>query len=464
MSSPAILEVTASTNFDIEVPVVIIGAGACGLCAALAATDAGVQALIIERDSTPAGSTSLSSGMIPAAGTIAQQEAGIVDSASLMATDIQGKAHGEAVQSLVDSVSAQAGPAIDWLREQHNIRLDVVEGFLYPGHAVPRMHAPASRTGAELQTMLLQAASQNDISMVTDARVTTLLVDDFKRIRGVACERPDGKVEQIGCEQLILACNGFGGSVAMVREFIPEMANAQYFGHPGNQGDAIRWGQALGAISQCLGAYQGHGSVATPHQILITWALMMEGGIQINANGERFSNEHDGYSEQAVRVLAQPHAVAWNIYDEHLHRLGLEFEDYRNAVEQGAVKNAVDVSSLAEVTDVPAEQLAANISLTQSQTTCPFGRDFSQSPGLTAPFYAIKVTGALFHTQGGLAIDADARVLTPDGPLPNLFAGGGAACGVSGEHVWGYLSGNGLLTAVTFGRIAGMRAAERIAQ
>ncbi len=66
----------------------------------------------------------------------------------------------------------------------------------------------------------------------------------------------------------------------------------------------------------------------------------------------------------------------------------------------------------------------------------------------------------LFHTQGGLVIDENARVLRADGtPLPNLFAGGGAACGLSGPDVEGYLSGNGLLTAVTLGRIAGRAAA-----
>ena len=72
----------------------------------------------------------------------------------------------------------------------------------------------------------------------------------------------------------------------------------------------------------------------------------------------------------------------------------------------------------------------------------------------------MRVTGALFHTQGGLRIDTAARVLKRDGtPLPNLFAGGGAACGVSGSKVWGYLSGNGLLTATTLGHIAGEGAA-----
>ena len=65
------------------------------------------------------------------------------------------------------------------------------------------------------------------------------------------------------------------------------------------------------------------------------------------------------------------------------------------------------------------------------------------------------MTGALFHTQGGLDIDAGCRVLRGDGaPWPNLLAAGGAARGVSGNAVWGYLSGNGLLSAVAGGAIA----------
>ena len=92
---------------------------------------------------------------------------------------------------------------------------------------------------------------------------------------------------------------------------IPDMRDALYFGHPGNQGDAITWGQSLGGATQHLGSYQGHGSVAHPHGILISWALMMEGGVQINREGVRFSNELDGYSEQARRVLSQPGGIAW---------------------------------------------------------------------------------------------------------------------------------------------------------
>jgi fumarate reductase flavoprotein subunit len=72
----------------------------------------------------------------------------------------------------------------------------------------------------------------------------------------------------------------------------------------------------------------------------------------------------------------------------------------------------------------------------------------------------VRVTGALFHTQGGLEVDDRARVLGADGPMPTLYAAGGAALGVSGRGDSGYLSGNGLLSAVVLGRIAGHSAAE----
>ena len=244
-----------------------------------------------------------------------------------------------------------------------------------------------------------------------------------------------------------MACNGFGGNRAMVAEHIPEMSGALYFGHAGNQGDAFRWGTELGGTLRHMGAYQGHGSVATPHGILITWALMTEGGIQVNAEGERFSNEHLGYSEQCLPVLAQPGGHAWCIYDERLHRMALGFPDYRDAVAAGAVRPAPALARLQETLSKVKDYAAGKRD--------PFGRDFTTKPPLEPPLYGVKVTGALFHTQGGLVVDEGARVA----PLRNVFAGGGAACGVSGGHVWGYLSGNGLLSAVVLGRIAGESAA-----
>jgi fumarate reductase flavoprotein subunit len=187
---------------------------------------------------------------------------------------------------------------------------------------------------------------------------------------------------------------------------------------------------------------------------------MMEGGFQVNAEGRRFSNEQRGYSEQAVDVLNQQGGVAIEIYDARLHALGLDFEDYRNAVAAGAIRSAESIEALAVLFGLPAPALAATLAETRAtaagERTDPFGRDFTRKPTLAPPFYGVRVTGALFHTQGGLEIDADARVLRRDGrPLPNLLAGGGASRGLSGPERAGYFSGGGLLAAVTIGRIAG---------
>jgi fumarate reductase flavoprotein subunit len=431
----------------LKVPVVVVGAGACGLVAALTARESGV--LVLERDASPSGSTALSSGFVPAAGTRFQRAAGVEDSPERMASDIRNKNKNQSSEKLIEALCREAGPAIEWLADEHGVPFELVQGFLYPGHSVLRMHCVPEKTGAALMASFLRSVAGSGIDLLTSAKVTDITA------KKVCFQRPDGNTEEVEYDALVLACSGFGGNKAMVREHLPEIAGALYFGHGGNQGDAIRWGSALGAALRHMGAYQGHGSVATPHGILITWALMTEGGIQVNASGERFSNEHLGYSEQCLPVLEQPGGYAWCIYDERLHQLGMTFPDYREANAAGAVRPAPDFPLL--------EESFVKIGKYADGEPDPFGRDFTTKPKLQPPYYAVKVTGALFHTQGGLAVDEQARVLDADGrPIPRLFAGGGAACGVSGDHVWGYLSGNGLLSAVTLGRIAGRNAVRHL--
>lgn len=447
-------------KFATETGIAIIGGGACGLVAALAAKEAGAEVFVFERDKIPAGSTALSSGMVPACGTRIQAAKGVEDSVAIMASDIQCKAEGGNDSVMVETICRESGPAIDWLEERHGVPLTLVEGFHYPGHSRLRMHAPPSRTGAALMASLLDAAVKAEIDIVTEARAVELHADHDARIRGFGIRRPDGRIERVACRALILACNGFGGNRDMVRRYLPEVADADYFGHAGNQGDALIWGEDLGARLSHMGAYQGHGSVASPHAILMTWALIMEGGFQVNAKGERFSDETHGYSEQAVKVLAQPGRFAWDIYDARIHALGMTFEDYRNAFVAGAIRSADTIEELADGFGLPRGTLAKTLEASRRPGRDRWGRDFQGKAPREAPFYGVKVTGALFHTQGGLAIDPSARVKRRGGGLlPNLLAGGGAAAGISGETVSGYLSGNGLLSAVTLGCIAGRTAA-----
>ena len=136
-------------GFDTTVPIVVVGAGAAGFCAALAATEAGIEVAILERDSLPRGSTALSAGLIPAAGTRFQKALGIADNAEQFASDLKRKAHGEADAAIVEAVAHAAGPTIEWLADRYGLPFSVVHDFDYPGHSARRMHGLPTRSGVD---------------------------------------------------------------------------------------------------------------------------------------------------------------------------------------------------------------------------------------------------------------------------------------------------------------------------
>ena len=454
-------------EFEYSIPIVVVGAGGCGLSAALSAKENNSEVLVIERDSTPLGTTAMSTGLIPGANTRLQRAAGIEDTPEIFANDIIKKTKCESDPEIATSLAIESSKTIEWLIDKYQIALSLVDSFLYPGHTVMRMHGTPNRTGSELMGALCRAAERAGIDVLTNALVTDLYSDSNNKILGVKVLRTDGQTEEIGCDALILACCGFAGNPEMVEEYMPEIKEAEFFGHPGNKGDAIKWGKSLGADLADIGSYQGHGGLAAGRGVPILWPMIMEGGFQININGERFSDESLGYSEQAVKVVSQPKKIAWNIFDERLHELMKEFEDYNNAIEANAIINADSTAELSALTGINKESLDKTIKeveeMVEGKRKDSFGRDFTIKPKLESPYYTVKVTGALFHTQGGLVVNEHAQVMDKNkDPLPNLFAGGGSARGISGPSDWGYIAGNGLLTATTFGRLAGLSAANLV--
>jgi len=174
-----------------------------------------------------------------------------------------------------------------------------------------------------------------------------------------------------------------------------------------------------------------------------------------------------GHSEQAAEVLRQPGGFAWDVFDSRITTAARQFEDFLNAERTGAILTSDTIADLANAMHVPAATFSAewdeveNLKLAGGQDQ--FGRKFLAEQSCSPPYHAVKVTGALFHTQGGLAVDGRGRVKRKDGrKFPNLFGCGGAAAGVSGSVAAGYLSGNGLLMAAVLGRLTGEAAAEQI--
>jgi fumarate reductase flavoprotein subunit len=452
-------------SFDNHIPVAIIGGGACGMTAALAAREGGAECLVLEQDNTPAGSTGMSYGAICAAGSRLQAAAGIDDTAQALCEDILAITRGKTDPELANLLAQASGPAVDWLVGQHQIELTIEPAWTGLGHRQPRLHAPRNRSGTALMAMLNAACERAGALIATQARVRGLYADAEDRVLGVQVERPDGSLEEIGTDAVVLATCGFAGNPDMVARYLPEVATARYFGHEGNRGDGIAWGQALGGAVADMGSYQALGSLADPQNVVIPHTLLIAGGIQVNLEGERFQDELTDISGQALTILAQPEGKCWMIYDERGHEDALSrFEDYQLAFSLGTPRVADSTVELARLTGLSARQLSATLDAVsaycQGTKTDPFGREFGRSNQLQPPYYAIRATGALFHTQGGLCIDRHAAVVREDGTaLPNLFAGGGAARSVSGPGCWGYLPGIGLCTAVVLGRLAGTHAA-----
>lgn len=453
----ALLSTPPDSGFDVDTQTLIIGAGACGLVAALAATENGQSVTVVESEAVPSGSTALSAGLIPGADTRLQRSAGIEDSVQQFVQDIQNKAHFENSPELVTSLAQGSAGVIEWLMDKHGLPFSLVDDFDYPGHTCRRMHGLPSRSGRQLIDALRTACEHAGIDIICHRRAS-VIHHEKSVIKGVSVYNSDAAnetIETIGCSKLILACNGFGGNREMIRQYMPQIENALWFGHSGNSGDAISWGEQLGASVKHLGAFQGHGNVAHPHGILITWAVITQGGVQVNKQGERFWDESQGYSEAARAVLAQTDNVAYTVFDERIAKIARQFEDFKQAEGIGAVVVADTVDSLASKLGLPARQLQATISNIPASNSDEFGRVFSH-PSLETPFYGVRVTGALFHTQGGLDVTPVGQVIHRTGSLfPNLYAGGGAAVGVSGQKDSGYLSGNGLLSAVVLGWRAG---------
>ena len=453
-------------HFEFRVPVLVVGAGACGLTAALAAHDEGREVLVLERDSRPWGSTSMSLGAVCAVNSTEQRRHGIVDDVETFVADVLRKTEGRADARLAALVGRESGATLDWLADTHRVPLLLDFKWTGLGHSHPRLHIPPGRNGEELLALLQNACGRAGIEIMTDARVADLYADQSGRVQGVRIERPDGSEELLGCDALVLATCGFGGNHAMIARHIPEMANAKYFGHEGNQGDGILWGAALGADLVDMTAYQGLGTLADPQQVVVPHPLMIEGGFLTNVRGERFTHELANISGMCVPVLEQPQGLAWVVFDDRRHRTALEHSvEQRQLVEVGAVRRADDWSELERLCSVPAGSFAGeNAAIEQARAAGKpdrFGRDFAGLEPLAAPYCAVRVTGALFHTQGGLRVDDTARVVRTDGTLlPNLFAGGGAAQSISGPAVTGYLPAVGLAMAITLGRVAGRHAAK----
>ena len=436
-----------------DVPVAIVGAGACGLTAALMLRDAGIDCVLLERDARAAGLDRAVLGLHP--GGRHARAARAPACTTTAPTRFAARHPGQGPRHAPRRTWWRPTPRPSrrrWTRcsRATACAFELLDGFLYPGHRVLRMHTLPQRTGAAL-VAALDAAAARAGATAADRRAGARAV--VRRAR-TACSasaiaRPDGTRRAPGLRraaaglQRLRRQRGDGARAAARRCATPSSPAM-----PATTAARSPGAAQLGARLADLGGYQGHGSWAVPQGALITWALMMEGGVQVNAEGRRFHDETGGYSEAAVQVLAQPgrHRL------ERVRRRGCsrwpQLPGFRRgrSGRRGAARGRRGGAGRAD-------RLRRRDARRHARRHAAWPRRTTRS---RSPARCSTPRAAWTSTRSAACCVHDGT------PFPNLLAAGGAARGVSGNAVWGYLSGNGLLSAVAGGCIAARTAAAQL--
>ena len=119
--------------------ILVIGAGGCGLMAALVAAKKGVRVLLLEKTDKPGGGTAFSSKGIRAAGSRRQRELSIADSPELYAEDILRRNNNESDRVLTRRLTETSGRVADFLTDMAGIEFQIGE-FAF-GHGALRSHS-----------------------------------------------------------------------------------------------------------------------------------------------------------------------------------------------------------------------------------------------------------------------------------------------------------------------------------
>lgn len=444
---------------------VVAGAGG-GLIAALRAAQLGCSVLVVDANGrfSRGNNTSMSTAMIPGAGTRFQRAEGIDDSSEDFVADILAKTSSHVDRRLAESLASVSARLIEWMCDDLGLPLSLVTDFPYPGHSRFRCHTIPGRSGRKLLDLLIRLARRSElIDFMVPATLKDVLMDEG-RVSAVSVQTPNG-TEEIATASVLLATNGFGADAELVGKYIPEIAPAVYHGSEWSRGDALRIGASVGAATGYLDAYQGHAALAMPAATLAGWAVVMHGGFLVDAEGRRFGDETIGYSEYAREVIEHASGSAWMIFDQRIFDACQVFDDFKDTVAAGSVRWGASADEIAEITGIDenglSETIAATRTFARGDAMDPYGRKFWERE-MSGQVGAIAVRPALFHTQGGLQVNEDAQVVTEnDIPVPRLYAAGGAAVGISGHGASGYLAGNGLLSALGLSFIAAESVAPR---
>lgn len=436
--------------------VIVVGAGASGVSAAIEAKQEGYSVVLLEKMPRIGGNSLWSTSGINAVNSRIQIEMGSKDTMELFYEDTVSAGHYENNQELVKILIEESGEAVNWLLD---MGADLTEIGRTGGSRIARGHRPSggAPVGAEIMHVLEDQIDRLDIDLRVENKVIELLYDDrMNRVNGVLVRNREGREYEIMADAVVIATGGFGGSPERFVSYNPRLKGYHSTNHAGATGDYIDLVANLPVDLVDMSKIQTHPTVEPSFGVMIASAVRGNGGILLNEKGERFVNEIAFRDVLSKAILNQPDGRAILIFDDSIRR-GLESAE--GYIKKGLVKEFDSVEALATWMNIEEQVIIHTIERYNGFVAGGADLDFERQSTpvqLTAPYYAIPVEIGVHYCMGGLPINEYAQVMGISGePIAGLYACGEATGGIHGNN---RLGGNSLTDAIVFGRIAGQSA------
>ncbi|MDB5533015.1 MAG: succinate dehydrogenase/fumarate reductase, flavoprotein subunit [Hyphomicrobiales bacterium] len=449
--------------------IVVVGQGAAGLAAALAAAQAGRGALrvtLVDKaaEGEAGGNTRWSPSYMRMAAVDTVEPSFVHD--MLAATQYQGD------ETYFATLAHHAPATCKWIEAQG---VEFIKPTYYLAKGPPRIQ-PLGGGPAVVKQLAAAAKAAGVVFHYNCAAQSIDIVDD--RIVGLQVMHKNQR-ETLKADAIILCCGGFEGDGARMREYFGDGAETMRLISPGgkfNTGDGIKMAMALGAD----GSGDWNGMHAEPvdarSRNSAPVVLVYPYGIVVDKNGDRFFDEGAGLVHETWEWFARdmqfkvPGRMAFAILDSRL----LTIEGYERAIRSEVPPARADtLDELAKIIGVDAAGLARTVAAYNAACTGDQAKfDATRCDGLKAtaslappksnwargisqpPFLAYPLVGAVAYTFGGLATDERARVLRGERPAPGLYAAGE----ITGHFYATAPNAVSILRAFVFGRIAGLEA------
>ena len=408
---------------------IVVGQGAAGLTAALAAAEAArgrnepIRITLIDKasEAEAGGNTLWSPSNMRMAAPDRIEPTFVQD--MLAATNFRGN------ETYFARLAKEAPATVKWLAS-HGI--EFIQPPYYLAKGPPRIQPVGG--GPVLIKELTRAAKQAGVDFLYGCAAREIVTENA-HIAGLAVEQ-DGTRRTLPADAVVLACGGFQGNSGMMRTHFGERAKSMRLISPGtrfNTGDGIEIALRLGADKSGDWSGMHCEPVDARSKNSAPVVLVYPYGIVVDKNGRRIFDEGGGLMHETWEWLARnihfktPGSIAYAIFDSRL----LDIADYQRAIRSELPPVSADtVAELAELIGVDADNLVATVAA--YNTACvgdPDLFDASQRDGLAAaltlqppksnwaraiqmpPFLAYPLVGAVAYTFGGLATDERARVL-----------------------------------------------------